>query len=107
MSDQNDAPRPESGEEEDAGEKALVGVVVNAALAEGLAVARAALSRERTLREALEKIERWEMPVTGEFYPSGNPVSYEAQQGSIGAREYIRALARAALASPSTAEEGR
>ena len=49
------------------------------------------------LREALETIESWRLPETSEVWPSGNPVSYEGQYGSNGARSYMREVARAAL----------
>ncbi|MBB5769132.1 hypothetical protein [Xanthomonas euroxanthea] len=50
------------------------------------------------LRKALEQIERWELPETGETWPSGGAVSYEAAHGSNGVRDYIRSVARQALA---------
>lgn len=50
------------------------------------------------LRRALEQIERWELPETGESWPSGGAVSYEAAHGSNGVRDYIRSVARQALA---------
>ncbi len=52
-----------------------------------------------TLRDALQRIAAWELPATGQFWPSGNPVGYEAEYGSNGARDYIRGIARAALAA--------
>jgi hypothetical protein len=62
-------------------------------------------SRQRALREALEKIERWfgEFPETGKFWPnvdgitSDRPMSYGSAFGSNGERDYMRAVARAAL----------
>jgi hypothetical protein len=52
------------------------------------------------MREALERIERWELPATNKFWDreKTQPVSYEAEFGSNGAREFIRCLAREALA---------
>lgn len=69
--------------------------------------ATAAEAREAGLRTALERIERWfgEFPETGEFWPdpesrsglSDRPISYGAAYGSNGERDYMRAIARAAL----------
>lgn len=56
-----------------------------------------ALEEIAGLREALEKIESWMLPETGEVWPSGNPVRYESAYGSNGARDYMRTVARAAL----------
>jgi hypothetical protein len=57
------------------------------------------------LRGALERIERWfgEFPETGRFWPSedptesARPMSYGAAWGSNGERDFMRAVARAAL----------
>jgi len=57
--------------------------------------------------EALEKIERWfgEFPETGLFWPnedgteSDRPVSYGAEYGSNGERDFMRQIARARLSS--------
>lgn len=57
------------------------------------------------LREALEKVERWQFPPTGKFWESGTPVSYGAAYGSNGERDYMRNVARAALAA-TRKEEG-
>lgn len=59
------------------------------------------------LRNALERIERWELPETGETWPSGGALSYEAAHGSNGVRDYIRGIARQALAAapPAPAAE--
>jgi len=53
------------------------------------------------LVEALEKIERWfgEFPSTGEFWKDGTEISYAAQYGSNGERDFMRSIARAALTS--------
>jgi hypothetical protein len=59
------------------------------------------------LVEALEKIERWfgEFPETGMFWPnadgteSDRPMSYGAAWGSNGERDFMRAVARDALAA--------
>jgi hypothetical protein len=52
----------------------------------------------RKLREALRKIDAWELPETGETWPdSNNPMSYEASHGSEGAKRYIRNIAHEAL----------
>ena len=61
-----------------------------------LSAARAEAER---MREALEKVERWQFPPTGKFWESGNPVSYIAAYGSNGERDYMREVARAALAA--------
>lgn len=55
------------------------------------------------LAEALEKIERWfgEFPETGRFWDepeNKQPMSYAACYGSNGERDYMREVARAALA---------
>lgn len=68
--------------------------------------AAVALAGEGVLREALQDIADWKLPETGEFWPSGSPVSYEAQYGSNGVRDYIRGVARAALsAAPVAAQQ--
>lgn len=67
-----------------------------------LSAARAEAER---LREALEKVERWQFPPTGKFWESGTPVSYGAAYGSNGERDYMRNVARAALAA-TRKEEG-
>ena len=64
------------------------------------------------LREALEKIERWDLPASGKFWHNADgslserPMSYEAAYGSNGARDYIRLIARSALASTDMAGAG-
>jgi len=52
------------------------------------------------LRTALERIERWfgEFPDTGERWQDGSPMSYSAAYGSNGERDFMRGVARAALA---------
>jgi len=52
------------------------------------------------MRAALEKIERWfgEFPATGRTWDDGSPMSYGAAYGSNGERDYMRGVARAALA---------
>jgi hypothetical protein len=58
------------------------------------------------LMAALERIERWqgEFPATGKFWEntdgtiSDRPISYGAQNGSNGERDFMRAVARDALA---------
>lgn len=52
------------------------------------------------LREALERIEKWfgEFPETNKFWPDGSPMSYGTCYGSNGERDYMRELARIALA---------
>lgn len=53
------------------------------------------------LRAALERIERWfgEFPDSGSHWNDGTPMSYGAAFGSNGERDYMRAIARAALFS--------
>jgi hypothetical protein len=52
------------------------------------------------MAKALETIERWtDFPPTGKTWPEGGtPMSYGAAFGSNGERDYMRAIARAALA---------
>ena len=51
------------------------------------------------LREALGIIERWEdFPESGRTWEDGTPMSYGAAFGSNGQRDYMRGIARAALA---------
>ena len=69
-----------------------------AALRADLAAAREEIGR---LRAALARIEKWtgEFPPTGEFWSvSKLPISYGAQWGSNGERDYMRSVARDALA---------
>ena len=50
------------------------------------------------LRDALQIIADWnQFPDTGEKWPSGNPVSYGANYGSNGERDYMRGIAKKAL----------
>ena len=53
------------------------------------------------LVEALEQIERWDgFPSTNETWEgSGKPVSYSAAFGSNGERDFMRGVAKAALAA--------
>ena len=57
--------------------------------------------RERAAKEALERIERWfgEFPPSGKFYRDGDAVFYGTALGSNGERDYMRGIARAALAA--------
>ena len=75
---------------------AFICAVVNAYRA-GELVERA---KAEKLAEALARIERWvgEFPDTGEYWDDGSPVSYGAAYGSNGQRDFMRGLARAALA---------
>jgi hypothetical protein len=57
---------------------------------------------EQQLREALEFIERWShesFPRTGRTWEDGSPMSYSAAFGSNGERDYMRGIARTALAA--------
>lgn len=70
----------------------------------GLAQAALSASGADKLAEALERVVAWDMPATGKFWPnedgtdSDRPMSYGAAYGSNGERDYIRNVARAALA---------
>lgn len=60
------------------------------------------------LRGVLARIDRWELPATGKFWDDEKtrPTSYEAEYGSNGARDYMRALAGQAL-DQARAEGGK
>ncbi|MDE2105108.1 MAG: hypothetical protein KGL39_48160 [Patescibacteria group bacterium] len=74
-------------------------------LARTRAKLEAAEARNRKLEAALARIERWfgEFPETGKFWPnadgtpSDRPMQYSACYGSSGERDFMRAVARAAL----------
>ena len=57
-------------------------------------------ARVAALEAALRTIERWnDFPPTGQQWEqSGNPISYGAAYGSNGERDYMRGIARKALA---------
>lgn len=55
------------------------------------------------MREALERIARWELPEA--FDRQGNPSSYTVQYGSNGAQDYMQGVARAGLASHTAPAE--
>lgn len=68
----------------------------------------AALQAEcEKLLEALEQIERWDgFPSTGKTWEgSGEPVSYGAAFGSNGERDFMREVARKALAAHRKGED--
>jgi hypothetical protein len=50
--------------------------------------------------EALKKIANWELPPTGKFWDEEKtrPTSYETEYGSNGARDYIKSIAKNAIA---------
>lgn len=48
-------------------------------------------------RAALEKIDRWDMPATGQYWSDSSPKLYGTIYGSRGEKDYIRRLAREAL----------
>ncbi len=56
-------------------------------------------SESERMRRALERVAKWhgEFPPTGKTWPTGEPMSYGAANGSNGERDYMRALAREAL----------
>lgn len=58
------------------------------------------------LVEALEAVAGWKLPETGETWPSGAPVSYETNNGSIGVRAYMRSVAHEAIAQYATLTKG-
>ncbi|MEB5057410.1 hypothetical protein RXP11_29850, partial [Pseudomonas aeruginosa] len=73
------------------------------------------MSNEEYLREELEKakqtlksIAKWfgEFPVTGEYWSTGEPISYSIVNGAGGEREYMRAKAYDGLASIRLTLEG-
>lgn len=53
------------------------------------------LEERNRLVAALRKIAAWELPPV--VNRNGKPSTYEAEMGSNGAREYMRAVARRAL----------
>ena len=56
-------------------------------------------AENKALREALERIERWcDFPISGATWEDGRDMSYGAAFGSNGERDYMRGIARAALA---------
>jgi len=55
--------------------------------------------RAKRLEEALRIIEAWSLPATGSFWKDGTPMSYGGAFGSNGEREYMRQIARVAIAS--------
>ena len=57
------------------------------------------------LLTALGTVADWNLPETGETWPSGYPISFEAQYGSNGVRDYMRAVARKAIDAARTKEE--
>lgn len=67
--------------------------------------------RLETARAALEKIERWDMPVSGHFWDKDKkePMSYGAAFGSNGERDHIKSVAAEALAAlqPQDAPENK
>lgn len=64
--------------------------------------------KHATALDALARIERWfgEFPETGEYWDKEKtrPISYGAQNGSNGERDFMRAIARAALSPPAEAK---
>ena len=67
--------------------------------------AEAAEAECARLLTALGTVADWDLPETGETWPSGGPVSFEAQYGSNGARDYMRAVARKAIDAARTKEQ--
>jgi hypothetical protein len=62
--------------------------------------------RVKKLESALTRIEKWfgEFPETGEFWDEEKtrPISYAANYGTNGERDYIRNIAREALLEEKT-----
>ena len=67
--------------------------------------AEAAEAECARLLTALGTVADRDLPETGETWPSGGPVSFEAQYGSNGARDYMRAVARKAIDAARTKEQ--
>lgn len=62
-----------------------------------------AVASVKTLRDALDKIERWEdFPATGQEHSDGSPVAYGYCHGSNGERDFMRKVAREALNRTAT-----
>lgn len=81
-------------------------VDVHCTLCEASAALSSLLADNARLREALERIEAWEMPATGLSHDDGHPKSYGWCYGSNGERDVIRKLAADALSSaPRQGEE--
>ena len=82
-------------------------VIAEAAATCGQALARAEAAEGECARllTALGTVADWDLPETGETWPSGGPVSFEAQYGSNGARDYMRAVARKAIDLARTKEQ--
>ena len=84
---------------------ALIAEAFNVASETGLTPRQLAEQRERLLA-ALAKIEKWfgEFPPTGRTWensngtPSDRPMSYAACYGSNGERDFMRGIARSAIA---------
>lgn len=49
--------------------------------------------------KALKRIAAWEMPGSGQAWPNGQDMSYEAAYGSNGCRDFVKQLAAEALAA--------
>ena len=49
------------------------------------------------VKSIVSDIADWKLPSTGETWPSGTSVSYEANFGSLGVRDYMRAQATKAI----------
>lgn len=59
------------------------------------------LARVKVLEDALRKIEAWELPASGKFWPKeqgGQEMHYQTAFGTNGSQKYFRELASAALA---------
>jgi hypothetical protein len=56
-------------------------------------------------RATLERIERWQFPATGKFHEDGTPKRWAYCYGSNGERDYMRRIAREALAATEAAPD--
>ena len=70
------------------------------AISEAAKIRAAYEHQQAVLVDALSKIEKWfgEFPPTGKIWPDGEPVSYATEYGSNGERDFMRGVAREALA---------
>lgn len=59
--------------------------------------AASSASPAAVVRDALETIAQWNLPVTGKTWDDGSPMSYGAAFGSNGERDYMRQIAVDAL----------
>jgi hypothetical protein len=82
-------------------ERAMVAEIADLRVMESRAADAPSEPSESVMRAALERIARWhgEFPDTGKTWPTGGAVSYAAEYGSNGERDYMRQIAVDALKS--------